>query len=182
MADLASAAFDRHGFEVTAGRFRIGVPFVSADRWALALCRQPHRSSVIALLPPESQRRVDEWIMSGRMDTATLDKLIYGMISGAGGRPWYQTRMLVHTAMGSDGRILGMLLLRGVRAQDLSLAEYCAAIWAVCTENAGPMDLMKMEAQLSVPPPGVAPDEFDEIEDFQAMADRMRSMPGVRVG
>jgi hypothetical protein len=182
MADLASAAFDRHGYEVTAGPFRVAVPFVSADRWALALCRQPHRSSVLALLPDESQRRVDEWIMSGRLDTATLDKLVYGMIAGAGGRPWYQARMLVHTAMGSDGRLLGMLLLRGVRAQELSLAEFCAAIWAVCTENASPMDLMKMEAQLSVPPVGVAPEGFDEIDDFQAMAERMRSMPGVRVG
>jgi len=77
--------------------------------------------------------------------------------------------------------VLGALVLKGVRAWDVSLGEWCAAAYALCTQNAKPEDKFKFDAQLDTPLPGYdAGDAWDDGMSLDEMVQMARSMPGMR--
>lgn len=155
-----------------------------ARPWVTAVLPDPMYPSVLRLMTPGGYELLMDRVEDGDVSPADLQRIASLAVKEAGGRPWWETVTLVRSvfAAPSSDRLLGSLILRGVRLDDLTLAEFCAAVWARLTENADDKQLFKLEAQLSVPPPGADLEDLDEPQDFSAVAARMRAMPGVRVG
>ena len=165
-----------------------GAEYVFTDRgarpWVKAVLQDPMYPAVLRLMTPDGYDGLMDRVGDGDVSPAELRRIASLAVKEAGGRPWWETVTLVRSAFvaPSSDRLLGSLILRGVRLDDLTLAEFCAAVWARLTEHADEKQLFKMEAQLSVPPPNADPEDLDEPQDFAATAARMRAMPGVRVG
>lgn len=159
-------------------------PGRGARPWVTAVLPDPMYPSVLRLMTPDGYERLMDRVEEGAVRPVDLQRLASLAVKEAGGRPWWETVTLVRSAFSAptSDRLLGSLILRGIRLDDLTLAEFCAAVWARLTENADDKQLFKLEAQLSIPPPGADLDDLDDSQDFAVVAARMRAMPGVRVG
>lgn len=184
MANLAWAVLGTAPLTVRLNGAVYAFPDRGARPWVKAVLQDPMYPSVLRLMTPDGYDGLMDRVEDGDASPAELRRIASLAVREAGGRPWWETITLVRSAFTapSSGRLLGSLILRGVRLDDLTLAEFCAAVWARLTENADDKQLFKLEAQLSVPPPGADMEDLDESPDFAAVAARMRAMPGVRVG
>ena len=178
MASLSEAAFRTGPFQVEVNGHRLTFPHLTADRWIGVLGSD---LAVVQLMGPEDFDRFLDLIEDGGLSVDDVPRISRKAISEAAGRPWWEAVRLAGSVFEPSGRVLGNLMLRGVRPETMTLAAYCASVWALLTRNADGTDLMKAEMQLSVPPPE-AEDE-DIVEDgFEQAVRRAQSAPGVRIG
>lgn len=183
MADIRSAAFRTQPFPVTVRGVEFQFPSVPASQWLDAFSHPTFHLIVFRMMDAEQTGVFLDALDSGRLDVEDYEKLANAALTEASGRPWWETWKLMSAVVNqeSGGRLLGTLVLEGVDASSITLAAWCAAVWALLTRNADTAQLMKLEMQISMPPPGVEDDEWDN-DDFDAVAARMRSIPGARVG
>lgn len=156
---------------------------MSAARWLDLLATGAWPVRLIQAMDEEAHERLLADVEAGVLDVPDgLLPLAREVLAAAAGRPWWEAETLVATAVGGDGRVLGMLLLSGLRPESVTLAGFCCAVWAQVTKGADGVELMKAEAQLKIPPVGVEPDDVDDEADMAAMVERARAMSGARVG
>lgn len=184
MPDIRSAAYRTRPFPVTVNGVKLMFPALPAARWLEAF-GEPGFHVVVTHMMDAGQRDIFlDAITDGRLDVPDVEALAHAALAEASGRPWWEAWKLMASAVNQDsgGRLLGSLVLSGVDAERITLAAWCSAVWSLLTRNADTTELMKMEMQLQMPPPGADPDGWDDVEDFNATAARLRSMPGVSVG
>lgn len=159
-------------------------PARDARSWILAICDDSLYSAVLGLMDDGDYSGLLDRIEDGRTGMDDLRRIACLALTEAGGRPWPEVLKLTWSVFlaPQGGPLLGRLTLSGVRVSEISLTEYCCAVWAAVTEHASQSDLFKLEAKLGAPIPGMPLDDIDDVQDFQDVAARMRSMPGVRVG
>lgn len=179
MADLAAAAFRTGPSEVRGHLF----PHLNAAVWCELLSTRQWPVRLIHLMDPDPYEALLKDIESSTLDADGLLALARAALADAAGRPWWEAERLVATCTADGGRLLGMVLLAGVRPDQLTLAAFCCAVWAQITKGADATGLLKAQSELCVPPPEVSFEELeDEEDDMTAMVERMRGMPGVRIG
>lgn len=184
MADLASAAFRAGPLEIVHREVRYVFPHRSAAEWMTLVSEQTWPFDLVQSMEFESYERMLDAAESGAFETADILPLARAVLAAAGGRPWWEVQRLCNVAVAGDGRLLGALVLNGADPARLSLAAFCAAVWARLTENLDATGMMKAEAELQIPPPEVTAAEMAAAEQ-RSMADLVqaaRSMPGVRTG
>lgn len=184
MADLASAAFRTGPLEIDHREVRYVFPHRSAAEWMALVSEQTWPFDLVQSMEFESYERMLDAAETGQFEAADVLPLARAVLAAAGGRPWWEVQRLCNVAVSGDGRLLGALVLHGADPARLSLAAFCAAVWARLTENQDATGIMKAEAELQIPPPEVTAQEMAAAEQ-RSMADLVqaaRSMPGVRTG
>jgi hypothetical protein len=147
---------------------------LSANTWPVRL---------IQLMEPEPYEKVLAVIESEELDKEGLIALARATLADAAGRPWWEAERLVSACFNEGGRLLGMLLLAGVRPEKLTLAAFCCAVWAQITKGADATQLMKAQSELLIPPPDVPLEDLEDSgDDMAAMVASLRNMPGARIG
>jgi hypothetical protein len=181
VASLATAAFRSEPFQVRVGEHTLWFPHLTADYWVRALSPGSSLLNIVQLMSPEEYDRFLDLLLSGDISAADVPRIANRAVSEAGGRPYWESQRLVSSVFEPTGRVLGSLMLHGVHPETMTLAAYCSAIWALLTRNADTTEMMKAEAQLSVPPPDADPEDLPD-DGFDAALARARSAPGVRIG
>lgn len=180
MTELREAAFRTTPFVVASGPHSYVFAHHPASQWALAATSDRYQQ-IVALVHPDHQQMLLDDVQHGRLTGAALARLANDAVAEAAGRPWWEAARLSATALEPSGRMLGTLLLAGIRPQETTFAAFCCAVWARLTQGADATELFKMEAQLSVPPPGEETDEWGDA-GFAGQVEALRAMPGVRIG
>lgn len=183
MADLSSAAFRTGLFSVTYKGLELEVRTESAREWLESFGRGTWVRDVRLMVTEESYDLVLDAAANGHLTDDDVLPLARTIMAVAAGRPWWEAERLVASLWPSGGRLLGTLVLAGVDPARLTLAAYCSAVWAQLTKGADTEQMMKLESQLQIPPPGVTPDEMEAFDDGWGMdVNQLRSMPGMSVG
>src|SRR5688500_5163531 len=173
-ASEAGARISRSPVTLTVAGVKVTVPFAPAAVWLDAL-QDPARA-VLHLADKSSKER----LMWALLDVPGAEEAIrsqsYELIRRATGRAtWWESTRLANTAASPE--VLGRLVLAGVDPHTRSIGEWCAAMYTVATQNADETQLIKFDMTLAFPPPGYE-DEWDDGEDYDAMAAGFRDLPG----
>lgn len=131
------------------------------------------------MMQHDDQIRVIDAMMNGDLDPEALDDAAYAAIKDASGRAWWEAVRLVGAASGESGLLVGQLTLHGVDPERIPFARWCAAAYALLIENRDEKSRLKLDANLSVPPPGFEESVTVDAAEMQRLA---RSMPGMRTG
>lgn len=180
MPDLHAAAFRTGPLYVRGYRF----PHLDAAVWIELLSTTAWPVRLIQRADSEPYESILSDIERGKLGIKDITPFARAVLAEAAGRPWWEAETLVGSCFAGGGRLLGMVLLSGVRPESMTLAAFCCAVWAQVSKGADGVELMKLEAQLMVPPDGVSDEEMEAAEDesMDAMVARMRAMPGARIG
>lgn len=180
MADLRSAAFRSHPFRVGVRGVELEFPPLPAARWLGAI---PYGAHAVLHLSGSVDAVIDA-LQDGEMELEDVKRLINLAIGEAAGRPYWEAERLIGSVFNDTdrGRVLGEMTLAGVDPERITLAAFCSAVWSLLIRNADSTQRLTMEAELSIPPDDAEAEDFGPEEDFAAMTQRMRAMPGVSVG
>jgi len=182
VADLGPAVFRDGPFSVTVAEHHYLFRHEPAATWARALFASSWILQVLHLMDPESYEEMLDRIQEGSVSQEHVRRIAHAALADAGGRPWWEVERLVRACGSNDGRLLGRVVLAGVDPARVTLAAFCAAVWAAATEGAGPEDMLKMESMLTVPPPDALAEEAVPVENPDEVVARLRQLPGVRLG
>jgi hypothetical protein len=173
--------FSRSPLPFTLGGRLYEVPYRSAADWLEVLEVTPVDGLFLAALDSEQRWRVQDAMLDGEVRVRDLSPASYSLLAQITGygRWWIGYRLAVAAF---SPTLLGQLTLAGVRPQDVTLVQWCAATYAILTRHASAEDRFKLDAQLDVPLAGNDPGEaWDDMgmsaEDLEAMA---RELPGTR--
>lgn len=115
-----------------------------------------------------------EMLMDGTILDEDLDKATKDVISVVGGRPSWWIFNMVGYAASNWGVMNGHLIKSGIRAEEISLAAWIDAAYALARELQPSQDeWMKVETHLEAAPAGT---ELDEEDEGQAFLDLMASI------
>lgn len=183
MADFGSAVFRTTPFPVRAREHEFLFPCRSAREWLEMLGSDNWIVAAVGSLGNDDHERLLDLIESGELGEADVRALAHAALAGAGGRPWWEAQRLAAACMSDGGRLLGAVLTGGVDPSRLTLAAFLACVWATLTKGADAQQIVKLEAELVIPPPEATPEEREELDDdMGSMVERLRSMPGVSIG
>jgi hypothetical protein len=108
-----------------------------------------------------------------------LSKASTALLRTVSGRDmWWETVRLA--SLGATD-LLGELTLRGVDPWNVSIGQWCSAVYTACTRHADMTGRMRFDAQLSFPPAGYE-DEWDDGVDPDATEAAMAGIPGLSIG
>ena len=157
------AAFSRAPLQVVIGGRQIFLPWRPAAEWALNL----ERLSILAARFAEPADR--DWIAGRMVDDPEVGVQVraesFRLLAEETGRKWWESGRLLATSGAPD--VLGRLTLAGIDPWRVSLGQWCAATYVVCTEHADQKGRLKFDFSLAVPPPGFE-DEWDDGADDEA--------------
>ena len=179
MPNLAAAAFRTTTSPVRGYDF----PRLSAAEWCELLSANTWPVRLVQLMDAEPYEKMLAAIEDEELDKEGLIALARAALADAAGRPWWEAERLVTSCFNEGGRLLGMLLLAGVRPETLTLAAFCCAVWAQITKGADATQLMKAQSELLIPPPDVPLEDLEDSgDDMAVMVASLRNMPGARIG
>lgn len=181
MAELAAAAFRTGPFTITVDGSGYTFPSLTALRWLEILPDRRWALHLVQAMDSDSYERFLTGAEGGRIQPDGLVRIARAALAEAAGRPWWEAERLVMAALGND-RILGRVMMSGPDLERITLAVFCAVTWSVITHGAGPEDMLKLESQLTVPPPEALAEEIPQEQDLASLAQRLRQLPGVSVG
>lgn len=137
-------------------------PAATAAEWLSVLMVQPpDLDEIVRLMSPQGlgllfDESVGEELYEGILDVITV-------ISG---RPWFVALRLIGVAQDNWNVLGGEMLLKGVRADQMSLSAWLDVLLLVALRAMDPKDVMMFTLQLEKPPPSPGDEEsqgFDEL-------------------
>lgn len=78
------------------------------------------------------------------------------------GRKWWEAGRLLATSEAPE--VLGRMTLSGIDPWTVSVGQWCAAVYALCTQHQDQQGRLKFDFSLSIPPRGFE-DEWDDGSD-----------------
>lgn len=184
MPDLRSAAFRTEPFRITYQGLELAFRYEPAAVWMDALNKRSWVYHVLQFQDTDTHERMLDAIGQGEMSEADLPRIARAALAEAGGRAWWEIDRLTQVVYSDGGRLLGSLVLAGVDPMRITLAAWCAAVWARLVQGADTQQTMKIESQLVVPPPEATEDELAAADEAFGNVDvaRLRQMPGISIG
>lgn len=158
------ALLSRHPVAVTIGGEQLFLPFRPAADWVAGMDRLTFL--VAHLADPEMRDRIAQLRISHARVRDDLKDESLRILEEQGGRKWWEVGRLLATSVSTE--VLGHLVLSGVDPQQRSVAEWCAAVYALCLKDADEKHRMRFEFTLSLPPPGYE-DQWDDGNDVEAL-------------
>jgi hypothetical protein len=134
------------------------------------------------LLTGDDLRSALDLLADGDSDDHESRLAGFSAIRQASGRPWWEALRLVAACDDQMGSLVGALCMAGIDPDRIPFARWCAAVYATMTNGADSKELMKFNAKLQAPPN--IPEAFEESgeDDFAAMVQMARSLPGMSTG
>ncbi|WP_326811625.1 hypothetical protein [Streptomyces scopuliridis] len=170
------AAISRTPVAITVAGHPVTIPYRPAADWLTALADSRPSLTLMRLADEPSRTWLIDQLAAGTLPLETAVQGSYDTLAAVGGRAWWETYRL--GVLSTDTITLGHLVLAGVDPAARTLGEWCAAVYTLLTRNAKEQDVFKFDAQLAAPPPGFE-DEWDDDQDFAAMAEAARNLPGM---
>lgn len=169
--------FSQDPIVVAVGSHRVHVPHRNAAEWVDAMQRRNGPGGVLLELCRENTHDIlKDALITGDVSAQDVVEASHRLIETAIPYRWWEaTRLLVLSA---DTGVLGRTVLAGMDPWELTAAQWCAGVYAICTEHADEKGKFKFDAMLSNPPEGVDDDSWGE-ESFDAMVAQARRMPGM---
>jgi hypothetical protein len=154
--------------DIQLGEFTYTIPEHPASTWITAAIEKDGLAIVPGLLGDDDRCDVlHEWLL-GNLDGEEIAEAARAAVGAAAGRDWWEAVRLIVSATGREQWpvISGSLVRSGVDMDKISLAAFCNAVYALAVSNASETDRQRLDADLSLPPPGVDIEElFDEEEE-----------------
>lgn len=176
---LLAAALAPAPILVTIGGRSWEIPPLPAEDWIRALMSGQVEAAVVpGLLADADAADVLDTALGGRLDETAWRRAVYGAISDAAGRDWWQAIRLVNAVDGDGlGRTYGELVLRGVDPWRVSLGAWCAAVYALLARNLDEKGLARLNTKLMLVPE--VADEYlgDAPSDAEQLAELLKVMP-----
>lgn len=153
------------------------VPFRPADVWLDTVATVSLKALALAALDPRDADVVRDMLLDAALTGAELDEQstdLVGQVTGTGAKWWRGWSLLT---MGASWDAVGALTLRGADPRACTVAQWCAAVYALCTDGADAEHRVKFDTSLDIPPagydPGAAWDTEMSMEEMIRMAGRM---------
>lgn len=149
---------------VILGNVTYTIPGVRADRWLLALTASGDDITTAVLpgmLPTEQQSDLMLRMMRGHIDPEDIADAAWAAIKMASGLEWWEAIRLTGAVDQPRGELYGRLLLAGVDPRRLTLAAWCAAVFAHLMTGLDEKERSKVMQSLIMPPAGIP------LEDVQ---------------
>lgn len=161
MKGHGEASFRAWPVTVTAGGKEFVIRSMPADCWIMPIIS----GDFLEIFPGKAELSFDGILDD--LDALTGEECFLAArdaISVASGMDWCAAIQLVDAATADMG-ISGELILRGIDATRVSLGAYVQAVYALLIMSADSKARAKIDATLSVPPPGFVSDEsgFEQL-------------------
>lgn len=158
MTDLL--AFSRDPVPVTLCGETFWLPWKPAAGWLLKV---DHLDLLASLLATQEDRdRMAELTLFEPTGREQLRAESYRILGEQTGRKWWESVRLLGTS--GSPEILGSLTLSSVDPWSVSVGQWCAAVYALCTRNQDQQGRLRFDFSLSIPPEGFE-DEWDDGSD-----------------
>lgn len=168
------AALSRDPVPVNICGYEFLLPWQPAAVWAQLL----DQTSVLAvrLADEEDRDRMAEAVLEtpGGIDALHSESL--RLLMEQTGRRWWEGARLLATSVAPD--ILGRLTLAGVDPWTVSVGQWCAATYALCTKDADEKGRLRFDFSLSIPPEGFEDEWDDGADDAEQIAASVAGMMG----
>jgi hypothetical protein len=155
------AALSREPVPVTLGGRRFLIPWRPAARWALLL-KRPDLLAVRLAEPDDRDEMAQLALSSPDYVREVMSESLRILGEQSGRQFWWEGGRLIATSGAPD--ILGRLTLAGVDPWVVSVGQWCAATYALCTKDADDKGRLKFDFSLSIPPEGFE-DQWDDGSD-----------------
>lgn len=169
------AMLSRAPVSLTVAGVRLVIRYAPAGAWL------PHLGNPFGIaftMADDGRHELFDVLAQGR-GREELKSASLSLLRNVSGRPfWWETARLAGLGAGD---LLGELTLRGVDPWNVSLGQWCSAVYAACTREAKLEDRLRFDAQLGFPPPGFE-DEWDDGVDLEATEAAMAGVPGLGIG
>lgn len=176
MSDALRAAFSRGPVTVDVDGIRFSFPHATASEWVTCLASAHWHADLFRRADPASYEAFLDRAEEGRAGARELSAVAHAALTAAAGRPWWEAERLVYVL--ADPSLLGAVLRTGADPDRLTLAGFLAVVYSVLVTGQDTAGRMKIDSELSVPPPEAAGEGDDDLSSVVAS---LRSMPGVRV-
>lgn len=158
---------------VVAGQ-RVVLPYQPAARWAEELQHVGHLAAFLA--DEEGRETIADLIVEHAHAHTDVRAESLRILSEATGRKWWEAGRLLATSVTPE--ILGRLVLAGVDAQQRSVGEWCAAVYALCSKGQDEKGRLRFDFSLSLPPSGFEDEWDDDGDDAEATMKAVQAMTG----
>lgn len=172
-----SNPYAREAYTVRLGDLDIRAPWSAADRWITCVTASP-LAILAGLAESPEDLIVVERLIDGVLTLEEVSAAAYKLLEQAVPYRWWKTVRLLSLSTRDD--IAGHLTLAGLDPRDLTVAQWCAAVYVLVTRNADTKEKFKTDAEFDAPPPGVVDDQWISDDEFNAMVESARAMPGQR--
>jgi hypothetical protein len=139
------------------------VPYQPAAVWAQGLDRLEFLVSLLA--DSETRDRIIDLRINDSRVRGDLERESLRILGEQTGMRWWEAGRLISTSVSPE--VLGHLTLAGVDPWSVSVGQWCAAVYAVCTKDTDREGRTKFDFLLSIPPPGYE-DQWDDGFDLEA--------------
>lgn len=155
MTDPALLVRPRPVTVTVAGR-AVQLRAATAAEWIDALASPAFTETVFArMADPEAMKPVYLSMAVGKTTLMDMQRAAREAVTAAAGLPWWKTARLVGWATyGAPADLWGLLVLRGVDAERMTIAAWCSAVWAIVVENRDAAGKERMRFNLALPPEG----------------------------
>lgn len=159
-----------------AGR-RYTVAHLSVSQWAEAMhgASGPYEC-IIPALHHRDREEVLDLMASGLLTAEDVHGASQRLLELVCPYRWWETYRLLMASM--RPAVLGRTVVSGMDPDTLTLAQWCAGVFCLFTENLDAPGRFKFEAQLADPPDGVDDGDDWAYQDFEQMVAQARAMPG----
>lgn len=151
------------------------VPWRPAGEWLAALGRLSSVAGI--LLDPEPREVLADLVMETATAPQDLLRESHRILEEATGRRWWEASKLMSASV--SGETLGRLVLSGVDPWHRSIGEWVEAVYSLYVKGADAKQRLKVDFELSIPPPGYEDEWGDDAgDDPEAIAAAMAKMMG----
>lgn len=180
MSDFLRAAFRTDPVEIERDGITYVFPSRTAAGWLGCFAGRDWPGDVLRLAEEGPYEAFLARAEAGELTRVHLQVLARDVLARVSGRRWWEAERLIGLLKDPESMMLGNVMQHADPAR-MSLAAFLAVEHALLLGNVSDVDRMKIESELSVPPPGAeVPD--DQTEDFAATVARARAIPGVSIG
>lgn len=166
------ASLDSYDITVSFADREWVVPAMPADKWLKLLWADPFEPDAIFPDLADAAEEVFEGVLEGTVPPDDIFNVAMEILEEASGYRWWFTLRLTTGIKVLWPRLGGMLMLRGIHAQDMSLGAWCTAAYALCVEHLQPSRAYTFTSVLNDPPPGIE-DPHAEMANTEAFLSAM---------
>lgn len=153
----------------------VRVPYASADRWISCVTASP--VTILTGLTDGPTAEAVVWsVVDGDVSPEQVSATAYQLLERVVPYRWWKTVRLLGLSTRDD--IVGHLTLSGLDPRDLTVAQWCAAVYTLVTRNADTKERFKVDVEFDAPPPGIVENDWISDDEFKAMVESARAMPG----
>ena len=132
------------------------------------------RLAVLPFLGAGPREDVGLRLATGELVVKDVERATFAVLEELTGHHWWWAYRVAH--MGTTDAFLGELLLSAVRAHEVSLGQWCAAVYRIITRHADAKERIKIDFELDTPPEGYEEAWDDDVDYFRAMVEGARKL------